>query len=85
MTTDEVVEVFGFAPESVSKRVRCFGVIEDGPRRGYLCVFTDDTQVDEHAIRKPNFADADRGYDASGTGLELVYIFAPRRSRRPAA
>lgn len=81
MTSDEVVRQFGFAPEAVSKNVRCFGVIESGPRKGYLCVFTDDTSVDEHATRKSNFADADRGYDPYGSGRELVYIFAPQRRR----
>lgn len=78
MSPEEVVAAFGFAPEAVSKTVRGYGVIDAGPRKGFLCVFTGDTRVDEHATRKPNFADADRGYDPYGSGRELVYIFAPR-------
>lgn len=78
MTRDEVVQTYGFAPEAVSGHVRSFGVIEKGPRKGYLCVFTGDTHVDEHATGKPNFADADRGYDPHDMGA-FVYIFSPRR------
>jgi hypothetical protein len=84
MCAEDVVRIFGFDPDTVSKQVRCFGVIDSGPRKGFLCVFTEDIELDEHALRKPNFADADRGYDPFGSGRELVYIFAPRGDRRAA-
>ena len=83
MTREEVVESYGFAPEAVSQRVLSFGVIEDGPRKGYLCVFTGDTTPDKHAFRKPNFADADTGYDPANARA-YVYIFSPRAGRRVA-
>ena len=75
-----VVRTFGFAPCPVSKTAQRFGIIEKGPRKGYLVVFTEDLHVDEHATCKSNFVDADRAYNPYNENpAYLLYIFAPLR------
>jgi len=77
---------FGFEPGTVSPTATRYGVIDRGPRRGFLVVFTEDVHVDEHATRKSNFVDADRAYSPyCDDPAYLAYIFAPLCETRRAA
>ncbi|MFP4224759.1 MAG: hypothetical protein ACLFVN_11910 [Phycisphaeraceae bacterium] len=77
MDHDEAARVFGFSPWTASPTARAWGVIDRGPRRGYLAVFTDDRRVDPHATAKPNFVDADLGGEPYREGSGYTYIFSP--------
>lgn len=73
-----VVRTYGFDPSTVSATAQRYGIIEKGPRRGFLVVFTEDLHIDEHATRKRNFVDADRNYNPYNEDPAfLLYIFAP--------